>query len=361
MGKIKNQNSFIKKSKNTLTVFSIFTIILVTFLLLNFINKFGKFHNVAHVGVATADNRLGSPNIIELANGDWLSVYYEDVGGVTSNRTFHCLKSTNKGETWSSLSTVATGCSNEPVLLQLANGNVLCFYGSSNSQNILFKLSNNNGLTWGNEQTVSEEASACREIEAIQLSGGRILCFYSIGVALYLKYSDDNGSNWSARKDVATGTWHWEEKSAIELSNGDVLLVSEDEQTEGLNSDIKQTKCTNPTVDTPTWSSLTTIWGADEGDADIELGGLIAISSNEIWLIVGTDEDNIGESYVGSKIKRKKTIDGGVNWTDKKTIIPFKGVCGLQALFFDEQLYLIYDHYWEGAESNIYRRIASQQ
>lgn len=163
----------------------------------------------------------GYPRLIQLQDGS-LMVTYESHGNVLVK------KSTDNGENWSSAVTVAaySGGVNmaTPDILQLQNGTILITYNprpsstASPTEKFLIKtiLSNDNGLTWVNDQVVYEGDTLFEngvwEPSAVQLPGGEIQLFFSNEYMyptsneqnISMLRSTDNGVNWSTEPVIAS-------------------------------------------------------------------------------------------------------------------------------------------------------------
>lgn len=149
---------------------------------------------------------------VQLANGDVLwPLYGQDSGD--SRQSVRVSKSTDNGATWSALAEVADGQSDgrsyqEPSLLLLANGNVVCFMRTSVD---LFytSTSTDNGATWSTPTSTGVSGSG-RPLPLLT-STGKIVMPYRVGAAApngaLLAYSDDDGATWTSKVvfDLTTG------------------------------------------------------------------------------------------------------------------------------------------------------------
>ncbi len=136
--------------------------------------------------------------------------------------------------------------------------------------------------------------------------------------AVRLLRSTDGGDSWLLVSDVVTGPpdVKIEDPKAIELPGGDLLLAYEYEIEDLAASRIEQVRSRDSGL---TWEPPTVIWD-DVPGSDDEPGGYQQVAPGEIWFLASTDEDVV-EGYTEAVVKRKVSIDGGITWRDKLTLI----------------------------------------
>jgi hypothetical protein len=106
--------------------------------------------------------------IVELANGDLLAAVYGFDGADTRSSSM-IVKSTDDGATWAYLATVGDGQADsrdydEPGLLLLANGELLCFIRVTSSSSIRAAKSTDDGATWTAITTLFGGDSRCASV-----------------------------------------------------------------------------------------------------------------------------------------------------------------------------------------------------
>jgi len=119
-------------------------------------------------------------SIIELDNGDLLASMYGRFRGDEKYRSF-LVKSTNRGESWSYLSTIAydpkvgTEGFCEPVMALLPNGEILCVMRTGSGEPLYQSKSGDKGETWSKPEPIGARGV---DPDLIVLSNGIIACSY---------------------------------------------------------------------------------------------------------------------------------------------------------------------------------------
>ena len=139
---------------------------------------------------------------IEMPNGDVLLVTYGNYDGVATTDWYwsRLYRSTDQGETWTFVTVIADGNDSEylfsfqePNLLLLANGDVLCAHRTSIGRIRLFR-STNSGTTWA--PVTHNELVASGRPHMFQLDNGSITMLPRKG-GLAKTTSWDNGETWT--------------------------------------------------------------------------------------------------------------------------------------------------------------------
>ncbi len=169
-------------------------------------------------------------------SGRVLMTLIVDYGGVT---TVHVYSSADNGESWVYLSVIVsnseTDCAIEScAVLEMANGNYLAVYSddvaTAGEFLIRGKLSTDGGLTWGSASTiVAYGSNAKTDVDIIKDTDGRM--FLSYGVADTDDYIDfvvssDNGESWGAAKTLKTVASYDLSCPAITMINGHEFICA---------------------------------------------------------------------------------------------------------------------------------------
>ncbi|MBD3320939.1 MAG: hypothetical protein GF350_07600 [Chitinivibrionales bacterium] len=129
-------------------------------------------------------------NIEQLANGDLLIATVAGSGEGESTR-IGAYKSTNNGDSWSDMINVTpVGSAFDPTLAQAENGDIYCFYFKGNYTSCCddqkFRVSTDNGNTWGSEYDIStmagvadDELQAGEQSNCLRHPNGDWLCGWS--------------------------------------------------------------------------------------------------------------------------------------------------------------------------------------
>jgi hypothetical protein len=144
------------------------------------------------------------PWLLLLPNGDILCAFATDEG---ANFDIKCMRSTDDGATWGSKVTIyASGGfdENHPSLLLLPNGDIICAFETDEGgdDDIKCVRSTDGGLTWGSLTTVFALNGSVEANPALALlPDGTIFClfhsnFFGAVYAIYSVYSLDGGVTW---------------------------------------------------------------------------------------------------------------------------------------------------------------------
>lgn len=200
-----------------------------------------------------SENHAGYARMIELQNGDFVCGY-----GVPG--ALELVRSTDKGKIWSEPIVVVkekvhpssgkiTWVANSE-LTQLSDGRLIYSYNHRPADPyslerrfaIAFKISEDNGLTWGNEIMVYEAShnawDGCWEPQVLQLNSGEVQIYFA-NEAPYTSDHDQEITMMRALNDDLT-QWDNPEKIAyvagsrdgmpvaLELDNGEIIMSIED-------------------------------------------------------------------------------------------------------------------------------------
>lgn len=156
--------------------------------------------------------RHSHPVPFELANGDLLVGWTDNITG--AQFTWNCASSSDGGATLGTRVVIGgdgtTGPTLDGTFAQLSGGNVFCAYCFNS--NIKYRVSTDNGATWGSEQTITDGVHA----------QGRPTCVLN-GTTLTVAYVDSTGQIQHKQSTVTS--------SAIGAFGSEVLVVG------GSNSD----------------------------------------------------------------------------------------------------------------------------
>lgn len=151
---------------------------------------------------------------IEMPDGSILMpVMGYNVRGDITNQAAVILKSTDKGQTWSYLSTMAEdpggklGHFQEPSLLRTRTGRLIsAIRNAGPEQAIWTTYSDDGGRTW---TPIRQSTMIGHPADLMQLEDGRILCTYGIRPdrhanpgGIRASFSSDNGETWQVEKEV---------------------------------------------------------------------------------------------------------------------------------------------------------------
>jgi hypothetical protein len=152
---------------------------------------------------------------IEMADGSILMpVMGYNVRGDVSNEAAVMLKSTDKGQTWTHLSTMAEdpggklGHFQEPGIVRTKTGRIVAAIRNQGEENAIWTTwSDDNGRTW---VPVRKSPMIGHPADLMQLSDGRLLCTYgqrsgrhSDPGGIRATFSLDNGETWQVDKEVS--------------------------------------------------------------------------------------------------------------------------------------------------------------
>jgi len=173
--------------------------------------------------------------IAELPSGEVLCVPYGAFRGDEDSRVF-ILKSTDRGASWSYVSTVAPaqpekfkGSPSETGIVCLPNGDVLCVMRTGHDSAMIQSRSSDGGQTWTEPLVLPTNGVAPK---LLLLKSGILACSFgrladdpSEGNAIM--FSRDNGETWTERTIIAEGpsTGY---TSMVEIAPGEILFAFDD-------------------------------------------------------------------------------------------------------------------------------------
>jgi sialidase-1 len=160
--------------------------------------------------------------------------------GNTGNRAAVLLRSTDKGKTWTYLSTMAgdpdgkLGGFLEPGIVLTKTGRIVtALRNHGPDQAIYTTYSDDNGRTWA---AVQKTAMIGHPVDLIQLKDGRLMASYGIRTGPHTKpggirvcFSKDNGVTWdiTTEKQLRNDFLNWDAgyPESLQLPNGRILTV----------------------------------------------------------------------------------------------------------------------------------------
>jgi len=171
-----------------------------------------------------------------------------------------------------------------------------------------------NQPSFGNKTLVySNSPSLVDRPALLQLTNGDILCFFDESANVYCVKSIDGGVSWGSRVTVYAGASFDITVSVIQLNNGDILCAfATDEDDSIFKYDIKTVKSTDGGS---SWGSKTIVYAA-AGKINI-WPSIIKTSDGDLLCAFSTDEDGSV-----TNIKMVRSLDGGSSWSNKVTIYP---------------------------------------
>ncbi|HSL18399.1 MAG TPA: sialidase family protein [Methylomirabilota bacterium] len=197
------------------------------------------------------------------------------------------------------------------------------FWGTTESW-IFFTRSDDGGVSFAPPLEVAF-SSAVRLVdpELLLLDDGRLLLFFTevdAARTVHLVESLDDGASWQPVSIPVIGPAGIgiEDGKAIQVPSGVVLFAYEYELVELGASHLEVIA----SVDLGrSWGPPEVLWG-DVDDADVEPGGFVWASPDELWFVASTDEDTAGRTYTDAIVKRKASFDGGASWGSAATLVP---------------------------------------
>lgn len=199
----------------------------------------------------------------------------------------------------------------EPNLVYMANGNLLCFYrrGSahvSSDGKIVGKISTDNGITWGTEFDIYDDASGLDTRNpggGIDLDSGRLVVFFRVydGTNVDVGYvtSVDNGVTWSAKTSVLASLTVGKVPYGVIVKTSLGLLMS--------FYDVNKCSLLKSTDGGVTWGSEIIVYNLSQS-ASFNEPMLCAIDSSRVVMPL---RDNTNKT----SIRYYKSSDGGATWT----------------------------------------------
>lgn len=178
---------------------------------------------------AFTSTRAVTGAVVELSNGDLLMPIY---GRNTSDSfdTAAILRSTDDGATWGSQVTIGGGPADlrhyqEPCLVVLSDGTVAALMRSDTSETIWRSASSDNGATWS---APTDEFSGGGRPSPLLLTSGSLVCFYRSkgpGAKAVYRVSMDDGVTWGSEQALDSASGVMEYGWAVQLATGSVVAV----------------------------------------------------------------------------------------------------------------------------------------
>ncbi|HVJ67762.1 MAG TPA: sialidase family protein [Caulifigura sp.] len=178
---------------------------------------------------------------IELADGSVvMGLIGYNIDGDDKNRSSVLVKSTDKGQTWKYVSTIASdpggklGGFLEPGLVKTKSGRLIAGLRNHGPDHAIYTTySDDNGQTWAPPQKTGMHG---HPVDLIQLTDGRIMASYGLRPAIHARpggiracFSRDNGETWDLSSEVAIRSdfmnWDIGYPESIEQPDGSVLTV----------------------------------------------------------------------------------------------------------------------------------------
>jgi sialidase-1 len=160
--------------------------------------------------------------------------------GKSANRASVLLRSTDKGKTWTYISTIAgdpdgtLGGFMEPGIVRTKTGRIVAALRNHGpDQAIWVTWSDDNGKTWA---PVQKTEMTGHPVDLIQLKDGRLMASYGIRTGPHAKpggirvcFSKDNGATWdiTTEKQIRNDFINWDTgyPESLQLPNGRILTV----------------------------------------------------------------------------------------------------------------------------------------
>jgi len=172
----------------------------------------GMIETIPAMGRTLANLRFYR-SIIELDNGDLLASMYGQFKGDEKSRSF-LVRSTDRGESWSYLSTIAhdpeVGAESfgEPVMMLLSGGSILCIMRTGSGEPLYQSRSVDEGRTWSKPESTGANGV---DPDLIVLGDGTLACSYgrltpekpSMGDSIM--FSTDEGLTWAGHTVIYGG------------------------------------------------------------------------------------------------------------------------------------------------------------
>jgi hypothetical protein len=239
-------------------------------------------------------------------------------------------KSTDNGTTWSFLSKIDPGITNEFVAnvapLYLGNNILICAFRFSvgNNFKIAVYKSTDNGATWNFLSNLAQTTSGGLYEPFLLKNRNEILGFYAYepvlnGAIQYIsmRKSLDGGLTWSERKDITPGQRDGM-PSAIKKNNGNILLVFESER-DAMPLDVLSIQSIESSDNGNTWKNQKTLHATNKRAGCLASGPYIAKLSNNVFITSyqsDEDMDYCGKSSNSNwKAKYVYSLDEGLTWS----------------------------------------------
>ncbi|KAJ4372957.1 hypothetical protein N0V83_003248 [Neocucurbitaria cava] len=302
------------------------------------------------------------PRAIKLADGQTLLGAYTDTRG--DNKTITAVRSTNNGASWEPIGVVDTGPAatkdvDNPYVYERPDGKLLCAFRNHDKSGpttytfyrITLCISEDGGVSWNYLQTpASDPGGLTGDWEPFlqRALDSSLQLYYSRETSgtdqdSLLRRSTDGGANWSSAQ-VISGT-------GIETRDGMVGVAHTPDDSSPIKVAIFETGDPSLGVPFSVWTVRTENDGVDWSEARTVVyqpaGGhnagapQIIRVGDKLVASFGTDED--GGVWPQGAIKVMVSRDGGVNWTDKTTVVApsaaWAGMVGLD----DSSFFVLYE------------------
>jgi len=150
-----------------------------------------------------------SRSILEGEDGALLATVYGEFAGDKCNRS-GLIRSTDGGATWDYYSTIAhdatgsTGHRNEPVLVRLGDGELLCVMRNRSNQPMYVARSRDNGRTFGPARRLPGYAASVFP-DMVEMACGLVAVSFG-RPGNHIMFSVDGGRRWTKRTTIHAGT-----------------------------------------------------------------------------------------------------------------------------------------------------------
>jgi hypothetical protein len=227
--------------------------------------------NVNNTGF-TSWSYTSSP-VLELVNGNLILAVYGQMTGDTY-RSVRVVVSTNDGASWGSSTLVASGQTaskdyDEPNLVQLANGDVLCAFKNLTDLRGYVSTSTDRGATWG---TAADEFACGGCPRLLRLTSDTVLCHtrQPITNTLVAYTSTDGGATWSDAVTISATTYDSVYSQAVEQAGGLIAIAYALELVDQTDANVYMAWLGEGASTLPLVAKSLTVYG---GDVEIAGGG----------------------------------------------------------------------------------------
>lgn len=222
--------------------------------------------------VTAQNSNTGEMTLVELANGNVLALIR--VNGVTNGTAIETSLSTDGGQTWSSASSIGfSSYSCRPTGIMIpASQMLVLFYRQATTAYLAYRVSTNNGGTWGSEQVWTSAIG--------NYAGGIASDQDEFVLATFF----DNGGGSTAQFSV---------NSTGRLTPAGTVLATHS-YAQGTDTDTTSTSTTFSDVDAT--NQAVTFIAPPTGNVIVEVSGVFAASnySNNVYLCLRNGTTNIG-------------------------------------------------------------------
>ncbi|MFC2156051.1 sialidase family protein, partial [Acidobacteriota bacterium] len=186
------------------------------------------------VNISNSSGLSQSPVIAVDSSGNLNTAWYDNSPG---NYEIYFSRSTDNGTTWSTPVNVSntTATSYAPAIVVDTNGNLcIAWYDKkTNTWQVYFSRSTNNGTTWSTMQNVSNASVACSHPGIAVDSAVNINMVWSKNTwynePIIFGRSIDNGANWSTPLDITNNPMSTMNPEISLDSNGNIYVVWDDD------------------------------------------------------------------------------------------------------------------------------------